>query len=692
MMSRRIAQLSLGLASILALAALVIAALSWPKLAASDRAGHLLGQMALLIPLTYSTVGALLASRQRGNWIAWIFCWIGLVFAIASFTEEYAFGGLVLSAKRSESAVAAAWVNNWIVDLAFPVGISVLLLVFPGGQVPRGRSRALFWLAISLALASVVTDMFTSYELRSRLSGFLPLGAANPLGVLEIPDRQLLWTSLNAGSFLVLASSAVALVLRVRGSEGELRRQLMWLAYVAGLIAVGATLSIVLPIAFLLVIAGVTIGIPAATAIAVLRYRLYEIDVIASRSIAYGVLSLFVVGTYVFVVGYLGALFQAGGNIAISLVATGVVALLFQPVRVRLQRGADHIVYGRRREPYTILSELSSRLRANSNLENALAVVADTVGRLLKLRFVEIRVEIDAETRQPAVFGRRGGGPLLALPLIVVGRRLGEMNVESGDGSGQWTEMDLALLGEIARQAGEIARSLELTASLRETNRRLLATQARLVHSREEERRRLRRDLHDGLGPSLAATNLKLGALQRLLPRDPKAADELLQQLNGDLECIVGEVRRVVRGLRPPALDELGLADAIRVTMSQHLTGVSVAVVAWDRLPPIPAATETAAFRICQEAITNVARHAHATECTVTMRVTSGKGGDSDLWIEVADDGVGIRSASRGGVGIRSMQERATELGGDCTFETNGSAGTKVVARLPIVESHEAHV
>jgi signal transduction histidine kinase len=233
---------------------------------------------------------------------------------------------------------------------------------------------------------------------------------------------------------------------------------------------------------------------------------------------------------------------------------------------------------------------------------------------------------------------------------------------------------DRRLLEDLARQAGVAAHASRLTADLQRSRERL-------VTAREEERRRLRRDLHDGLGPQLAAQTLKVGSARSLYGRDPAAADALLSDLEANMEAAISDIRRLVYNLRPPALDELGLDGAIRASAAQYATnGLKISVDAPKVLPSLPAAVEVAAYRIAQEALTNVVRHAQASESIVRLRL------DGELELEITDDGVGLAENRGTGVGLSSMRERAVELGGTCVVEQSVPQGTRVVARLPLPE------
>jgi signal transduction histidine kinase len=205
-----------------------------------------------------------------------------------------------------------------------------------------------------------------------------------------------------------------------------------------------------------------------------------------------------------------------------------------------------------------------------------------------------------------------------------------------------------------------------------------------LVTTREEERRRLRRDLHDGLGPTLASLAQRLDTARILVPRDPNAAVALLGDLTAQVKTTITDIRRLVYALRPPALDELGLVSALREHAAHYneSNGLSISMEAPERLPPLPAAVEVAAYRIVLEALTNVARHAHARTCHIHLELREAQ----VLYLEVTDDGGGLPKDYHAGVGLTSMRERAMELGGECRIEPGPTHGIRVVARLPLLK------
>ncbi|MDQ3855578.1 MAG: GAF domain-containing sensor histidine kinase, partial [Chloroflexota bacterium] len=424
--------------------------------------------------------------------------------------------------------------------------------------------------------------------------------------------------------------------------------------------------------------------IPVSIGIAVLRHHLFAIDVIINRTLVYGTLTASVVGIYVVVVGGLGTLLQTRGNFLVSLLAAGLVAVLFAPLRTRLQRGVNHLMYGERDEPYTVLSRLGHRLEATLAPDAALKTIVETVAQALKLPHAAIALKQDGEFAVAAEYGTPAGEPVI-LTLAYQTEPVGQLILTPRSPGEDFTSSDRRLLEDLARQAGVAVHAVRLTADLQRSRERLVTT-------REEERRRLRRDLHDGLGPQLAAQTLKVGSARSLYPRDPAAADELLAKLEADMEAALTDVRRLVYNLRPPALDELGLAGAIREAAAQYgahrtakdsdnLERLDISVDAPESLPSLPAAVEVAAYRIVQEALTNVVRHAEARSCVIHLSFNSA------LELEITDDGVCLPEDRHAGIGLTSMRERAAELGGTCAIEPSPGGGTRVLARLPVPDN-----
>jgi signal transduction histidine kinase len=295
------------------------------------------------------------------------------------------------------------------------------------------------------------------------------------------------------------------------------------------------------------------------------------------------------------------------------------------------------------------------------------------------LPYVALTSKRDDALEVVASYGLPVDDPI-RLPLIYQSETIGQLILAPRTSGESFTPAEQRLLEDLALQAGVAAHSVRLTDDLRQLAADLQRSRERLVTAREEERRRLRRDLHDGLGPQLASLTLKLDAARNHLAHDPTTASTLLVELKAHAQTAIADIRRLVYGLRPPALDELGLVGALREYAANHHTadGMRVSVEAPDALPTLPAAVEVAAYRIALEALTNATRHARARECTVRITL------DGELRLEVADDGVGLPEAFHAGVGLASMRERATELGGSFVLDTGPMGGTRVLARLPL--------
>lgn len=429
---------------------------------------------------------------------------------------------------------------------------------------------------------------------------------------------------------------------------------------------------------------------PVAFAVGILRYRLFDIDIILNRALVYGALTTVVVALYVTVVGGLSALLETRANFVISLLVTALAAVIFQPMRERLQRAVNRLMYGERDDPYAVLARLGQRLETTLAPDSILPTIVETVAQTLKLPYAAISFgEADSPNIAaayglppsppthlpppgglPSGEGRKGEG--LVLPLKYQHDIIGHLHVARRSPDEPFTLAEQHLLNDVARQIGLAAHNVRLTADLQKSRERLVTT-------REEERRRIRRDLHDGLGPALASHSYQLDAVLDLIDHDPDSAKKLVAGLKAQTRTTLADIRRLVYELRPPALDEFGLAAALQAQwVGQNGLRVSIESPP-DGLPPLSAAVEVAAYRIVMEAVTNAARHADARRCIVRLTAK-----ETALAVEVTDDGIGIKDGARAGVGLASMRERAAELGGVCVIESPPTGGTRVVARLPI--------
>jgi signal transduction histidine kinase len=439
---------------------------------------------------------------------------------------------------------------------------------------------------------------------------------------------------------------------------------------------------------------GFMLLIPLSIGFAVLRQRLWDIDVLINRTLVFGALTACVVGIYAIVVGTLGYLLQeARGNFLVTLLAAGFVAVLFAPLRDRLQRGVNRLMYGERDDPYGVLTRLGRRLEAAIEPGAVLPTVVETVAGALRLPYAAIAMRREDGFEVAAAHGSPTGEEI-AVPLNYAGETVGQLLLSPRAPGEEFTQADRRLLEDLARQAEVAVHAVGLTADLQRSRERL-------VSAREEERRRLRRDLHDGLGPTLATLSLGLDVALKMLANDPREAEALLRELKSQTQGAVVDIRRLVYGLRPPALDDLGLVPAIREQASKHgrladdpatfgrgagNNALTFSVEAPDELPPLPAAVEVAIYRIVQEALTNVVRHSEAGACRIRLSINDA---ENELGLEIADDGIGIPEDRLAGVGMSSMAERAAELGGACAVEREPEGGTRVVARFPLFTEEE---
>jgi signal transduction histidine kinase len=451
-------------------------------------------------------------------------------------------------------------------------------------------------------------------------------------------------------------------VIRFVRAEGLERQQLKWMTVgiVASILlfplAVAELTGVIDPVANLLFV--LTLAIP------VLRYRLWAIDTIIRRSLVYATITALIVPGYV-LLSALGALVfseRVGGTVAAAVV---VVAVL--PLQSYTRQLIDRRVYGRRDDPYRAVSDLGRRLSETPPFGRLLPVVVETIAESLRLPYVAI------EGADGTILTAHGepGSTEARWSLTYEGLVEGHLVATPRRGEDGFDERDERLLADLARQAGSVVRAEALSADLIDSRQRLVA-------AREEERRRLRRDLHDGLGPILTAVGLNLDAARAQLRSEPGAAEGYIDQAKDAARQALDDVRRLVYGLRPPALDSLGLVEALRVQTSQLQSDqMTISICATD-MPPLPAALEVAAYRTAIEAVTNSVRHVHASNCTVSLSVEC-----EELVVDVRDDG---RSAERWvpGVGLTSLREQADELGGTLTAGPT-DAGGHVRARYPIV-------
>lgn len=642
----------------------------------------------LAVQLALATLGTLIVSRREGNAVGWIFCLAGFVLALATFTESYTVYASTASGP-APGADVAAWLTNLVQGPSLLGFFIFLLLFFPNGRLASPAWRPVAWIASGVVAAATLLESLAPGPLGSFQSVDNPFGVDVLQGIITTA-RTVVFLLL----MLSLLASAGALFLRFRGSEGVERQQLKWVmtsgALVAAVVLMGPIIWSIPALAgtfWSVLFALAFASIPLSAAVAVLRYRLYDLDLIINRTLVYGALTMIVAAVYVLVVGGLGTLLQARGNVFISLLGAALVALIFAPLRQRLQAAVNRMMYGHRDEPELALSHLGRRLEAAVSPDAILPTIVHTVKDALRLPYAAIELREDASPDMERVVSAGSPPPNpVRLSLVYQGEWIGNLVVAPRVGEDGFTPADRHLLDDLVRQAGVAVHAVRLTTDLQRSRERL-------VTAREEERRRLRHDLHDGLGPALASMSLQVAAVRSLVADEPEAS-AMLTSLKTQMQEAVADVRRLVYALRPPTLDEFGLVQALREYAARyrvleggssvHGEGLRVIIEAPGSLPAMSAAVETAVYRIALEAITNAARHSCAQCCTVHLSVVG-----TELQVEIADDGVGIPVEYRAGTGMISMRERARELGGSFDVRRADDGGTRVCARLPIGDSYE---
>ncbi|TDW78040.1 sensor histidine kinase [Kribbella pratensis] len=614
-----------------------------------------------LMALTFGLCGAVIAWHRPSNPIGWLFLADGIGHATTplggAFAQYLADNGASVAAQRVLVTISiAAW--PWSIGLFLPLA----LLLFPTGRLLSPRWR---WAAIGVVATAplFVLEMVGSGD---------PISPGLPHGYLAIPSYdslQPLWTATELRNLVAILLAIVCLTIRYRRADEKGRRQLLWLllaSVIAILFVTPWALVAGTPILVLLAIP----LIPISVAVAIVRYQLLDIRLVISRALTWGLLSLVAIGIYAVLVALLDSLIAS--QVGRSAAVTVFVALIIAPVLPRLQQLVDRALYGDRHDPARVASRVGEQLSAG------LPGVVAAIRSALRLPYAALIV--DGEVI--AVDGTPGA--VVPLELSYGGEVVGSLAIGMRSGESALSSADRSVLGLVAVPLAVAVHATRLSAELQ-------SSREKLISAREEERRRLRRDLHDGLGPTLTGIAFSADAVANLITpaTSPDASQttsgasqavELLTRLRGDIRTAIGDIRRLVDDLRPPALDELGLVGALRQRADQlsfRADGATIQVaVSANGLPTLPAALEVAAYRIATEALTNVVRHSRATSAVLALRC------GSELEIEVTDDGP-PNGAWRPGVGLQAMRERAAELGG--TFKAGPTpTGGLVRACFPL--------
>ncbi len=656
----------------------------------------------IVVPVSFGAVGALVASRQPRNITGWLFLFVAVMSALQGVTDQYARYALVTH-PGAPGGVWALWLDSWAISFVFPTGaLALLLLLFPDGHLPSRRWRPVAVIAVILTILIVLAGAFTPGQLQTET---LFAKAVNPVGA---PSGTVLVTIFDVIGLawllglVVLVVVAAAPFVRFRRSAGDERLQLKWIAtavIASGVGAVALTLAVTLVPGFpqvsdLVIALGFGCAVPAAAGIAIFKYRLYDIDLVISRALVYGSLAVFITAVYVGIAVGFGALIGGGGkpNLALSILATAIVAVGFQPARERLQRVANRLVYGKRATPYEVLSQFSERVAESYAMDDVMPRMARVLAEGTGAQRADVWLRHGNVWREAAVWPAAAEAAEVVpaidglLPTIEgmsrlvevrhQGTLLGALGVTKRSGEAL-TPVEENLLVDLAGQAGLVLRNVGLTSDLQARLEDLRASRQRLVSAQDQERRRLERNLHDGAQQHLVAIKVKLGLAEMLLGKDPARAQQILDQLKSDADEALETLRDLARGIYPPLLADRGLLVALESQARKATAPVSVEAEAIGRYAQD---IEAAAYFCVLEALQNVQKYAQASQVTVRLR-----GEEDRITFAVTDDGRGFDIASmKRGAGLTNMADRLDALGGELQISSVPGEGTTIAGSIEV--------
>jgi signal transduction histidine kinase len=675
-----VARTGLAIAGVLAVVAVALAigagsVAGTPTLTTS----HLLDAVVVVALLVYAVVGTVIVLRRPDNRIGRTFLVAGCGFQLWVAAHWYAAAGLVAWPGSLPGATTAAWVSLWAPAVGFGVAFTFLLQLFPDGSVASPGWRPFAWYTGVALLVWAVTW--------GAAPG--PMGSfgdvANPFGssALAGPDGGLGWILF----VVAVLGSVLSLVLRYVRSTGVTRLQIRWFTSAAALMLVVLVLTtlgsegfhVAASLADLLFPVAIA-AVPAAAFVAILRHDLYDLDLVVSRTMTFGVLLGLITLAYVAIVAGIGAAAGAAGelSVTVAVVVTAIVAVVFQPVRDRVTRVANRLLYGPQATPYEVLSGLSRRLASSLQADDALPQMARIVGEGVRASLAEVWLMMgddlrrvaawSANTEAPAITRTDGKFPHLAhadrtVPVRHDGDLLGAISVTLPPGRTLSPTED-RLLGDLASQAGLVLRNVALIEELKASRQRLVAAQ-------DAERRRIERDIHDGVQQRLVTLAL---ALRMAAARADPAVGVFREDGTTEERAKTADLRRLARGIHPAIVSEGGLAAAVESLAHRSPVPVDVDV---EEVDGLSSTVEVTVYYLIAEALTNVAKHARASTVTVTLRRK-----DSRVLVEVADDGVGGASAEPRS-GLTGMADRVAAIGGQLQIDSPAAAGTRLHAEIP---------
>lgn len=649
-----------------------------------------------VLAVAFGGVGALLTARRPGHPIGWLFAVTALLLAGSFATFEY---GLAATAgHRLPAARYVGWVELWL-WIPFLALITVyVFLLFPTGRLPSRRWRVVAWLGgafAAIATAGVAT-------LPGGEPPNLP-GLRNPFGITPVAVPHALTVAGLAGMLSCAALAAWSLVNRARHGQAVERQQIKWLAWSGCLImptlvpAVCLSLTTGLPARIASgVVTIAVLTMPAAVAVAVLRYRLFDLDIVVRKTVIAAIIAGTFTAIYVAVVAGIGTLIGQHDSGPLTFAAAALAAAALQPARVRAGRLADRLVYGSRATPFEVLTEFSGQVAETVSIGDVLPRMARMLGEATGAERAEVWMRSDRSERlmvawpaaqapdvrpsaaagEPAtVPDGETGGRERVFEVVHQGERLGSLRLTASPREPLTPGAERLILA-VSAQAGLVLRNVALVEDLRSSRQRLVA-------AADEARRRLERDLHDGAQQQLVALRISLGLARQTVQESPEEAAELLAQTEQAATEALAELRDLAHGIYPPLLADNGLSAAL----SAHARKVPLPVtVDADGTGRYPQEVEAAVYFAIGEALQNVAKYAHASAARVTLR-----GDDRCLAFTVEDDGKGFDPAAvSAGTGMQGMTDRMAALGGTLEVSSALGQGTRVIGRIPVPARRDA--